>query len=55
MACLSLYGKQIATEVRNKKKKKKVPGLLTNSLTTGLIFSSWKNDLDDEESFTCLL
>lgn len=31
------------------------PGLLTNSLTTGLIFPPWKYDLDEEESFPFLL
>lgn len=37
------------------KKKKMFPGLLTNSATTGLIFSPWKYDLDEEGSFICLL
>lgn len=31
------------------------PDPLTSSVATGLIFPLWKYDLEEEESFTCLL
>lgn len=31
------------------------PDPLTSSAATGLVFPLWKYDLEEEESFTCLL